>query len=180
MELQLGEKINVQSLVSALLIHSANDAAFTLAQSYQQGSAAFIQQMNLIAQKYNLTNTHFTNVDGIHHPDHYSTVYDLSQLGRISIQNKIVADTVKTKNLLVFSDDKSISHQLESTNELLGSVPEIEGLKTGWTPEAKSCFISLINLDDHYLISVVAQSDDRFQDTLKIIDWAKKNITWQN
>lgn len=180
MELELGEKITVKSLVSALLVHSANDAAFTLANHHQQGLNAFVEQMNLISQRYNLKNTHFTNVDGIHQDNHYSTVYDISQLGRIAIQNKIVKDTVKTKELTVFNVENNIEHQLISTNELLGIIPEIEGLKTGWTPEAKGCFIGLINIDGHYLISVVAQSDDRFQDTKNLINWSKENISWRN
>ena len=179
MELKLGEKITVKSLVSALLVYSANDSAFTLAKHHQQGVPGFIKQMNLMVQKYGLKNTNFVNFDGLQNENHYSTVYDLSQLGRISIKNKIVKDTVKTKQLTVFNTDKTIQHELISTNELLEVAPEIEGLKTGWTPEAKGCFIGLINLNGHQLISVVAQSDDRFQDTKNIIDWAKQNVFWQ-
>lgn len=180
MELEIDEKITVKSLVSAILVYSANDAAFTLANHHQKGLSGFVDQMNLISKKYNLKNTHFVNVDGMHHDYHYSTVYDLSQLGRIAIKNKIVSDYVKTKELTVSSIDNNIQHQLISTNELLGVVPEIEGLKTGWTPEAKGCFIALININGHRLISVVAQSDDRFQDTQELIIWSKKNISWRN
>ena len=179
MELKLGEKITVKSLVSALLVYSANDAAFTLAKHQQLGVTGFVDQMNLLVKKYGLKNTNFTNFDGLQNENHYSTVYDLSQLGRISVKNKIVKDNVKTKQLTIFSTDKNIQHELVSTNELLDVVTEVEGLKTGWTPEAKGCFIGLLNINGHYLISVVAQSDDRFQDTKTIIDWAKQNISWQ-
>jgi len=178
MGLSVGEKISVRSLVYALLVHSANDAALALAHHHPQDLSGFVAQMNLMAQKYQLTDTHFVNPDGIHHPGHYSTVYDLSQLGRLAIKNPIVLDTVKKQKLTVTSIDQTISHYLESTNELLGLVPQIEGLKTGWTPEAGGCFVALINLDGHYLISVVAQSEDRFADTRLLLDWAKANITW--
>jgi len=180
MGLVLGEKITVRSLVSALLIHSANDAAFALAHHYSGGVDGFIQQMNLVAQRYGLTGTNFTNYDGIHHPRHYSTVYDLAQLGRLSIKNPIVIETVKNKTLVINDVNNTISHPLESTNELLGVVSEVEGLKTGWTPEAGGCFIGLINIGGHRLISVVAQSQDRFADTRQLITWAKQNITWGN
>lgn len=179
MELKLDEKITIKSLVTALLVYSANDSAFTLANHHQLGVAGFVNEMNLIAQKYNLKNTHFTNFDGIHNENHYSTAYDLSQIARIAIKNPVVLETVKKKNITVEDIDKTIKHELISTNELLGIVPEIEGLKTGWTPEAGGSFIGLINLNGHYLISVVAQSDDRFTDTKKIIDWAKDNVFWQ-
>ncbi|MDD4027039.1 MAG: D-alanyl-D-alanine carboxypeptidase [Candidatus Shapirobacteria bacterium] len=179
MELKLDEKITIKSLVTALLVYSANDSAFTLANHHQLGVIGFINEMNLIAQKYNLKNTHFTNFDGIHNENHYSTAYDLSQIARIAIKNPVVIETVKKKNIFVEDIDKTIKHELTSTNELLGIVPEIEGLKTGWTPEAGGSFIGLINLNGHYLISVVAQSEDRFTDTKKIIDWAKGNVFWQ-
>lgn len=179
MELKLGERINIKSLVSALLVYSANDAAFTLANHHQHGVSGFLEEMNLIAKKYGLKNTNFTNFDGIHGENHYSTVYDLSQIARLAIKSPIVLETVKQKNITIEDIDKTIKHELISTNELLGVVPEIEGIKTGWTPEAGGSFIGLINLNGHYLISVVAQSEDRFTDTKKIIEWAKRNVFWQ-
>lgn len=179
MELKLDEKITIKSLVTALLVYSANDSAFTLANHHQSGVTGFIEQMNLIASKYGLKNTHFTNFDGIHNENHYSTAYDLSQIARLAIKNPVVVETVKQKNITVEDVDNTIKHELTSTNELLGVIPEIEGLKTGWTPEAAGSFIGLINLNGHYLISVVAQSEDRFTDTKNLIDWAKNNVYWQ-
>jgi len=136
--------------------------------------------MNALVAKNNLTDTHFTNFDGIHSPDHYSTVYDLSQLGRLAIKNQFIRDTVKTKHIVITDIDNKYQHDLTSTNELLGVVHEIEGLKTGWTPEASGCFVGLININGHYLISVVAQSQDRFTDTKTLVSWAKNYVTWKS
>lgn len=180
MELKLDEKITIRSLVTALLVYSANDAAYTLANHHQKGLSGFIEEMNLINKKYGLKNTNFTNFDGIHNENHYSTVYDLSQIARLAIKSQIVLDTVKQKKIVVEDVSKTIKHELVSTNELLGVIPEIEGLKTGWTPESEGSFIGLINLNGHYLISVVAQSTDRFADTKNIIEWAKNNVFWQS
>lgn len=180
MELQLGEKITVKSLVQALLVYSANDSAYTLANHYRDGISGFVSQMNLLMTKYNLTNTHFINPDGIHNENHYSTVYDLSQLGRLAIQNQVVRDVVKNKSLTVTDVTGQIKHEIITTNELLGVAPEVIGLKTGQTPEAKGCFIGLIDINGHLVISVVAQSDDRFQDTKILLDWLKQNVSWQN
>jgi len=179
MKLETGENITIKSLVTALLVYSANDAAYNLAKHHQDGTVGFIKEMNMIAAKYKLTNTHFTNFDGIHSSDHYSTVSDLAQLGRLAIKNPIIKDTVKNKTFTVTDISGKIVHDLISTNELLGVVPEIEGLKTGWTPEAGGCFIGLVNINGHYLISVVAQSADRFADTVTLINWAKQNVIWK-
>ena len=181
MELQLNEKITVKSLVTALLVNSANDSAFVLADHYRHGSSiGFVEQMNLITNRYGLKNTNFVNVDGIHHPNHFSTVYDLSQIGRISIKNPIIREMVKIKNGSVSDITQTIHHPISTTNELLGVQPEIIGLKTGWTPEAKGCFIGLIDISGHEVISVVAQTNDRFQDTKNLIDWLKSNVSWIN
>ena len=180
MELKLGEKITVKSLVQALLVYSANDSAFTLANHYREGVAGFVSQMNQLMVKYNLTNTHFVNPDGIHNNNHYSTVYDLSQLGRLAIQNFIVRDVVKNKSMIITDTTGNIKHKITTTNELLGVISEVIGLKTGQTPEAKGCFIGLLNINGHLVISVVAQSDDRFQDTKVLINWLKQNVFWQN
>lgn len=179
MGLKLGEKITIGSLVNALLVYSANDAAFTLANHHQGGVSGFVQEMNSIVQKYGLKNTHFVNFDGLQDENHYSSAYDLSQIARLAIKNPVITQTVKQKSLTVEDVDHTIKHELTSTDELLDSIPEIEGLKTGWTPEAGGCFIGLINLNGHYLISVVAQSTDRFTDTKNLIDWAKNNVFWQ-
>lgn len=179
MSLQDGEKVTVRTLVSGLLIYSANDAAFNLANHYPQGPNAFVSQMNALVKKYALKNTNFVNYDGLHDDNHYSTPYDLAQIGRLAAQNPIVRELVKTKEAKLSDITGKITHYVTSTDELLNSVPEVEGLKTGWTPEADGCFIGLININGHYLISVVAKSDDRFSDTKLLVAWAKNNLTWR-
>ena len=178
MDLEVGEKISIRSLVEALLVHSANDAAYNLAYHHNQGIPGFIEQMNNLMVKNNIRQSHFTNYDGIHQTNHYSTVYDLSQIARLAIKNDIVTDISQKKEITVSDISGHKSHLLTSTNELLGVSPEVKGLKTGWTPEAGGCFISLLEFNNRQFISVVARSEDRFADTQKIIDWLKNNVIW--
>lgn len=180
MELKEDEKVTVRTLATALLVYSANDAAFNLANHYQDGVSGFVVKMNDLVKKYNLINTNFTNFDGIHNEFHYSTVYDLSQLGRLAQTLPFITETVKQKEVNLTDLSGEIKYKLTSTNELLGVVPEVEGLKTGWTPEASGCFIGAININGHKLITVVAKSLDRFADTKKLIDWSKENVFWIN
>ncbi|MBP9818269.1 D-alanyl-D-alanine carboxypeptidase [Candidatus Shapirobacteria bacterium] len=179
MELVTGEKITVKSLVTALLIYSANDAAYNLANHHQNGVSGFVAEMNNLVKKYQLAGTHFTNFDGIDNPAHYSTAIDLAQIGRLAIRNSVIRETVKNKKITVADITGKSIHQLESTNELLDVVPEIRGLKTGWTPDAGGSFVALIDLNGHELISVVTRSDDRFGDTIKLINWAKSNLSYR-
>lgn len=180
MELKQGEKVTVRTLVTALLVYSANDAAFNLANHYQNGTSGFVEKMNELVKKYKLINTNFTNYDGIHSEFHYSTVYDLSQLARLALTMPYIVDTAKQKEVFLTDLSGETKYSLTSTNELLGVIPEVEGLKTGWTPEASGCFIGVININGHKLVTVVANSADRFADTTKLINWAKENVSWKN
>lgn len=179
MDLLAGEKVTIKTLVAGLLIYSANDAAYNLAIHHPKGINGFIEQMNVLTKKYNLNNTHFVNFDGLHSSDHYSTPYDLAQLGRLASQNPTLRHYVKTKELDLSDIYGQTLHHVISTNELLDVVPEVEGLKTGWTPEASGSFIGLLNVNGHYIISVVAQSEDRFNDTKILLNWAKNNVSWR-
>lgn len=179
MELKAGDKVTIKTLVAGLLIDSANDAAFNLANHYPQGISGFVDQMNALVQKYGLKDTHFVNFDGLHDENHYSTPYDLAQLARLAIQNSTLRHFVKIKSMDLGDIYGQKIYKVFSTNELLGVVPEVEGLKTGWTPEASGCFIGLLNINGHSLISVVAQSEDRFNDTKILLNWAKENLSWR-
>lgn len=171
--LKIGEKITVANLLRALLIHSANDAATALANHHQQGYAGFVQAANSLAQKINLHNTHFVNIDGVDNPDHYSSVYDLAQLARLIIQYPFVRQAIQIQTITISSQDGKVQHELHTTNELLGKVPEIVGLKTGWTPQAGESFVGLISYHGRLFISVVGNSTNRFADTMIMLNWLK-------
>jgi len=179
MELVNDDELTVRDLVEAILIDSANDAAYNLAKHHSGGVVGFMAEMNSLVEKYGLKNTHFTNFDGIHNQNHYSSAYDLSQIARLALKNKVITESAKIKNKEITSKLGN-KYLLETTNELLGSVTEIEGLKTGWTPEAGGCFIGLIGIGDKLVLSVVLNSQDRFADTKMVVDWLKKSVGWQD
>jgi D-alanyl-D-alanine carboxypeptidase (penicillin-binding protein 5/6) len=174
-----GQKLTVGSLVQAVIIHSANDAAVALADHHPQGQAGFITTLNKFLAANGLTGTHFVNVDGVHSPDHYSTASDLARLARLAVAQDIVLVAAQQTTSSITDLTGQVTYPLATTNELLGKVPEIEGLKTGWTPEAGGCFIGLLNIGGHRLISVIANSPDRFGDTQQLLNWSKTNLYWE-
>lgn len=178
MELVEGEKIRVKDLIIGLLIHSANDAGYVLAGQNQEKAAGFVNRMNQFLSQLGLENTHFVNFGGEEDLDHYSTAFDLAHLARRALKNEIFSQTVQLKELTVTDVGGQISHQLENTNELLGVIPEVRGIKTGWTPQSGECFLGLIDLNGHQLITLILASGDRFGETRKLIDWVKKTISW--
>ncbi len=103
----------------------------------------------------------------------------MSQIARLSLKSDVIRQAVAIKETYVTDTKNIYTHHLENTNELLGSIPEVKGLKTGWTDLAGECFIGLIEVNGHELITVVLGSQNRFLETERMIDWIKKNVYWE-
>lgn len=174
MELQAGEKITVENLIYGLLVHSANDAAFVLAGQNDEEVDNFITRLNKFVRQFGLEDTHFVNFDGEDDQNHYSSAYDLAHLARFALNNKVFEQAVRKKEMVVTDVSGKIVHRLETTNELLDQVPEVKGIKTGWTPTAGECFLGLVEIDENEFITVILGSEDRFGETKLLIDWLKK------
>ena len=177
-----GEKITVRDLLYGLLVYSANDAAETLARNYCGiggcGREYFIDAMNVKARELHLNNTHFTNPVGLDGIDHYSTARDLALVATTAMKNLLFAKIVGTKEAEVASTDGKIKHKLANINELLGEVPGVLGVKTGWTENARENLVTYVVRGEKKVMFVILGSQDRFGETKKLIDWVYGNYEW--
>lgn len=179
MGLVAGEKMTVRNLLYGLLVHSGNDAAYTLAANYLSGVGEFIYSMNQKARELNLKNTRFTDVSGLDQDNHYTSVYDLVQLTAYALGNPVFKEMVAVKTIVVQDIDQQYEHQLETTNELLDQVLGVKGVKTGWTENAGECLVAYTERNGRELLIVVLGSADRFGETEKLINWVFNNFHWQ-
>jgi len=178
MGLVAGETITVEALLRGLLIVSANDAAETLAVNFPGGRHEFIKQMNEAAARLNLSNTYFTNPSGFDDFNHRSTARDMVRAADAAMKYPLFADIVKLKRDIVSSNDGQIVHRLESTNELLGQVEGVYGVKTGWTEDAQENLVTFYSKDGRNIMMALLGSQDRFGDTKRLIDWINNNYSW--
>jgi D-alanyl-D-alanine carboxypeptidase len=179
MKLVSGEQITVENLLYGLLVSSGNDAALALAMAYPSGGyAGFVQAMNTKAQSLGLENTNFTNVAGFEGPDHTTTVADLAVITKEALNNPTLKTMIATNKILVSSTDGVHEHLLNTTNQLLGKVPGVYGVKTGWTQNAMECLVTAVDRDGKQIITVVLGSQNRFQDSQNLIEWTYANYTW--
>lgn len=178
--LQAGEKITVANLIESSIIHSANDAAFSLAEFNAGSSKAFVEKMNTKSISLGLINTHFANPVGLDDKKNYSSAYDIAKLGQTIYKNPFIKKIAKIKNTEVRSTSGDLTHNLESTNELLESeLFKINGLKTGSTQGAGECFVSIIeNAQGHEILTVVLNSPARFTETKVLADWVFRAYNW--
>lgn len=179
MGLVWGEEIKFIDLLHGLLIYSANDAAEVLAQNHPGGRDLFIGLMNKKVKDLGLTNTHFTNPAGLDGGAQYSTTRDLAVVAKEAMKNKTFAEIVGTKEKTVKSVDNRFTHRLLSTNELLGKIEGVKGVKTGWTENARENLVTYIERNGRHVMIVVLGSSDRFGETEELIDWVFGSYTWE-
>jgi D-alanyl-D-alanine carboxypeptidase len=177
-DLERGERITLRNILYGLIVHSGNDAALAVADNYPGGYSEFVKAMNEKAKNLHLEHTTFKNPSGVEQYGHVTTARDLAILAGVAMQNPLLAEMAQTKRIVVTDVSGTIVHDLETTNELLGEVEGLKGLKTGWTENAGECLVSYVDRDGHQIIVVVLGSADRFGDTRQFVDWTYANHEW--
>ena len=174
---QEGSSVTVQDLLAALLIFSANDSAYILANHDPQGADNFIYKMNQKANLLGLTQTHFVNPAGLDDPGQVSTARDLSIIARELLKHQQLKELVATKYKQI--SGQNWSYDLYNSNQLLGQIQGVTGVKTGTTQLAGEVLVTLIERDGHQLLITLMNSQDRYQDTTKLIAWIFNNYEWK-
>lgn len=178
-KLQKGERITVEQLLRGLLIASGNDAAFALANAYPAGYQGFIEKMNEKAQSLHMNNTTFKNASGVEQEGHLTTVRDIATLTKEAMKLSFFRDTVSRQSMTLHDIDGRFTHEVKTTNKLLGVVEGIEGVKTGFTTEAGECLITQTTRNNHTIITAMLGSQDRFGESARLISWAYATHEWK-
>ena len=186
--IEKGNVLTVEMLVEAMLLPSGNDAAYILADaagkviredaslSPSKAIDAFLKEMNGQARSLGMSGTQFTNPDGYHSPDHYTTFADMVKMGEKVIANETIMQyAVVSKENPVFESGEE--KNWENTNKLVDPTSPYycsfaTGLKTGQTPSAGSCLLSSFDYaGKQYIIGVFGcpEIEDRFVDTLQLL-----------
>ncbi len=175
--LKFGDKITINDLLYGLMLRSGNDAAVALAE-YAGGSIkGFAELMNKKASELGLTNTHFETPHGLDSDDHYTTAYELAILSNYALNNPTFAQIVGTKNYTITIN--GYPKQLNNTNELLGNLNGVYGVKTGFTNGANRCLVTACKRNDMDIICVVLGADTkkfRTLDSIKLINYVFDNF----
>lgn len=132
--------------------------------------------MNKKAEELGLKNTHFVTPHGLDNDDHYTTAYELALLTDYALNNKKFANIVNTKNCTV--NINGIPREITNTNELLGNLNGVNGVKTGFTGNAMRCLVTSCTRNGNQIITVVLGADTKKQrtiDSTKLIEYAFKN-----
>lgn len=179
--LSANDTITVENLLYGLMMVSGNDAAVALAEFIGEDIQNFVNLMNEKAQILKLTSTHFISPHGLDNDEHFSTAYDLALLTDYALQNETFSKIVRTPNYTISINNHS--KQLNNTNELLGYLDGVYGVKTGFTNGANRCLVSACKRGNLDIICVVLGCDtkkDRTKDSINLINYIFNNYSIVN
>ncbi len=132
--------------------------------------------MNKKAKELGLVNTNFVTPHGLDDPNHYTTAYELAILTNYALNNEQFAKIVNTKIKTILINGNQM--QIHNTNELLGNLNGINGVKTGFTNNAGRCLVCSCTRNGLNIISVVLGADTkkyRTKDSIEIIEYTYSN-----
>ena len=195
-KLKEGEKVPLIELMKGLMIVSGNDAAVAISKHIGKSEENFVKIMNKRAKEIGMTNTSFVNCNGLPiyslsdpkkpPKENISTARDIAKLGKYMMDNY-------EKEVTAITDMQTYTYEKRgfcknNTNGLLSIIPEVDGIKTGYTGNAGYClaFSMKINEDtktiENRLIGVslgANHKNKRIQACLAMLKYGKENFTTQ-
>lgn len=132
--------------------------------------------MNNKAEELKLKDTHFVTPHGLDEDEHYTTAYELAKIADYALNIEEIAKIVKTKVYTI--NINGYSKNIKNTNELLGYLEGVYGVKTGFTNGANRCLVTSVKRGEMNVICVVLGADtkkDRTQDSIKLIEYSFSN-----
>lgn len=171
LRLHTGQVFRLEDLLKAMLIVSANDACLAAIEHVGGSEDQFVMMMNAKAATLGLRNTHFSNACGFDAPDHYSTAEDLAKLSEIALQDPVFKGLVREEREIIMPINEHRSYVLRNTNRLLGRIPGVEGVKTGFTSKAGRCLIAKVSQDGSDLLLVILNSKRRWNTATSLINY---------
>lgn len=174
--LEPGEKMTVHELLIAVSVVSANDAAVAIMEHIYGSEQAAVEAMNKRAESLGLQDTHFSNVNGLPTAGHYMSAYDTALITQAAVHHPLYMELCSIKEYWL----RGGKNWLVNTNKLLWWYKGADGLKTGWTEEAKYCFAGTAKRDGLRLIAVVFAAPEprsHLRESMKLMDWGFANYT---
>ncbi|MGE8000976.1 D-alanyl-D-alanine carboxypeptidase family protein [Lysinibacillus sp. NPDC093190] len=163
------EEVTAEDLLYGSMLPSGADASIGLADYIAGSESKYVKLMNEKAKQLGMKNTHFKNTTGLHHPDHYTSVKDISILLQYALTNNTFRDIYTAERYLIKSTNLHpegmtvTSRMFKNLNANEKTRGEIIGGKTGYTEQAGLCLASLatINGEEYILVTVGAEGDSR-------------------
>ncbi|WP_180994362.1 stalk domain-containing protein [Bacillus sp. Marseille-P3661] len=179
-----GDVLTLEQLLYATLLYSGNDSALAIAEHIAGSETEFAKLMNEKANELGAGNSHFVNPHGYHHPDHYTTPYDLAVILKAAADHPRFLDIINTssyKAVYKNKKGKQITRTWRTTNQFLKNssfaTKGVIGGKTGYTDAAGRTLVTVSEYNGHRYFTAILKgtSIGRYKDTKKLLLKAYKH-----
>ena len=176
--IDVGEQLNMEQCLYGILLGSANEVAYAVAEHVSGSLDSFVVAMNARAAAIGCTETHFSNANGLPDENHYTTAYDLALIARECYRNEIISKISGTTRYTIPPTNIQVEERPLTNHHLLlpGLKYEYEyvvGGKTGYTDEARQTLVTCAEKDGLRLICVIMkeESPNQFLDTIELFNY---------
>ncbi len=153
-----GEELRLFDLLNGMMIASGNDAANVIAIGLGGTVPKYMDEVNTYLRSIGCKNTHFNNPHGLHHPEHFTTAYELALMARVALKDPVLRHIVSTPRYVCPQTNLEEERTFTQTNLLLRSgayhYPKAMGIKTGYTQAAGKNLVAAARSGDRELIVV--------------------------
>lgn len=181
-----GEQMTMEQCLYAVMLESANECAYAVAEHIGGTMENFVQMMNQKAEEIGCKNTHFVNPHGLHEEDHYTCAYDMALISQAAYENETFRIIIGTARYTIPPTNKhDVPTILQNHNEILYPRRETKyvrdyctGGKTGYTDAANSTLVTFGEKDGLTLVCVVmnTQSPNQWSDTIQLLEYCFDNF----
>ena len=184
----VGEQMSVEDLLYALMLKSANDAAYVLAEHVGGSVEGFSDMMNKKAEELGCKNSHFVNPNGIHNSNHYTTAYDMYLIAKYAMKNEKFVKIVSTYQHTLSATNKYSKNDriMKNTNNFVNPNSRyydenVKGIKTGTTLQAGNCLITNTSKNGFDVFTVVLgakTAESKFSETKNMMNYFFNNYEY--
>lgn len=175
-----GDTLTMEQCLQAILIRSANEVSYAVAEHISGSWDAFADKMNERAATLGCVDSHFVNPNGLPDENHYTSAYDLAMIGRAFFSNEMLCQITQMPLLRLQKKNGELvdANQMELLPRKKYAYEYIVGCKTGYTDAARSCLVSCAEKDGMKLICVVLRDEApcQYEDTIALFNYGFSNF----
>lgn len=185
-----GEQMTMEDCLYAIMLESANECAYAVAEHISGSIEAFADLMNAKAEELGCVNTNFVNPHGLHDDNHYTCCYDMALIAKAAYENETFRIITSTKARMIPPTNKHAEETpLQNHNKLLHRYQKgnyvyeyCTGGKTGYTTNANSTLVTFAEKDGMALVCVVMNTDgvSEWTDSRALFDYCFDNFQLLN
>lgn len=187
----LGEQMTMEQCLYAVMLESANECAYAVAEHVGGGDInKFIDMMNEKAKELGCKNSHFANPNGLPNPDHYTSPYDMALISKAAYNNKTFAKITGTKSYTIPPTNKHSEPTLLNNHHAMLNYYQTNkylydycvGGKTGYTDASGATLVTYAKKDGMTLVCVTmnAAQPAHYVDTTNLFNYCFDNFAVYN